>query len=287
MSSLRAHPPSGHGVPRTKPPPPPPHAYCGTWAPPGRASDLDERARNEEIKNPSVAVAPGRQHEWAGGHRSRMRIEDLLASRAEKFVFGAIGMLVDNAVAQLAGSLRIFSARMVAPTRSLSAHAHAGVETPRDVGAALCFVDDGRGFSVNEARHIMVAHSGGASAQAPAMPPSTAVLQYGNRLCMGAMRVGADALLLTKHVTGVVSCMLMSQTLHNYVAGDQPPRAPMASWTCDGHPLGPDIDIHRSNVLAILRFSPFSTSAELLASRAARLRSGTLTIAGVPAQCQL
>ena len=179
-------------------------------------------------------------------------------------------MLIDNAVGQLASSLHIFSARVENAVKYVGPLSH--------VDSMLCFADDGKGFSLDEARAVICARRSSTLSQAH----HQSVTQYGNRLCMGAMRVGGDTLLFTKHSSSrsstdatatatptvrTVSCILMSQTLHNYTPSDRPPLAPIAQWTYKGgvyKPVG-SLQDHRANVLAILRFSPFNSSAELLA----------------------
>ena len=223
-----------------------------------------------------------------------MRVADFLASRKEKFVFGALSLLVDNAVYRAASNLSIFSSSSSRLSPGTSAAANGvGKAEAHDM---LCFLDDGRGFTLKDARDVLcarnAANSGNrkargesdAACSAPLPPPLASSLHYGNLLCMGGMRVGADCLVFSKALDGTLSCMLLSQTLLDLNGHANHPRSPFVAWqlgvvaaasdTHAGRQTPPDdaaiaipkgsLEVHAANVQAILQVTPFTSSKELL-----------------------
>jgi hypothetical protein len=127
---------------------------------------------------------------------------DLVASRREHFLFGALALLIDNAVYRGANKLSIFSAQFgssqpASPTAGGTAVRQG--KGGQDATTTLCLLDDGRGFSAKDARDVLCAPS----TTAPALPSS---IHYGNLVCLGAMRTAADCLLFCKGGDGVLSC---------------------------------------------------------------------------------
>ena len=173
---------------------------------------------------------------------SRMRHADLVASRREKFLFGALALLVDNAVYRGAAKLSIFSAQFGSERPSSSSLSTCTRTTVPPISAAgedhavqktvLCLMDDGRGFSAKDARDVLCAPDPMVHQQGRALSSS---IHYGNLVCLGAMRTAADCLLFCKGGDGVLSCMLLSQTLQQDLVenvNDHPAtiRSPLVSW---------------------------------------------------------
>ncbi|KAJ0048517.1 hypothetical protein Pint_15480 [Pistacia integerrima] len=168
---------------------------------------------------------------------------------SHKWVFGAVAELLDNAVDEIQNGATIV---IVDKTTN-----------PRDGNPALLFQDDGGGMDPEAMRHCM---SFGFSDK----KLKSAIGKYGNGFKTSSMRLGADAVVFSRHVNnrtftqsiGLLSYTFLTQTgLDRIVVPMVDYEFNTSTGTLDKlH----DRERFRSNLSLMLQWSPFSSEAELL-----------------------
>ncbi|KAJ0048519.1 hypothetical protein Pint_15486 [Pistacia integerrima] len=165
------------------------------------------------------------------------------------FLFAAVAELLDNAVDEIQNG-----ATFVIVDKTTN---------PRDGSPALLFQDDGGGMDPEAMRHCM---SFGFSDK----KLKSAIGKYGNGFKTSSMRLGADAVVFSRHVNnrtftqsiGLLSYTFLTQTgLDRIVVPMVDYEFNTSTGTLDKlH----DRERFRSNLSLMLQWSPFSSEAELL-----------------------
>ncbi|KAI4329540.1 hypothetical protein MLD38_027918 [Melastoma candidum] len=170
---------------------------------------------------------------------------------SHKWVFGAIAELLDNAIDEIQNG-----ATLVLVDRTVS---------PRDGSPALLIQDDGGGMGPEALRHCM---SFGFSDKRS----KAAIGQYGNGFKTSTMRLGADVVVFSRHKgdrghsqsIGLLSYTFLTRTGCNRIV------VPMVDYEFDeitrtvGSTHLYNSDYFDSNLSLILKWSPYSTEADLL-----------------------
>ena len=162
-------------------------------------------------------------------------------STTHKWAFGAIAELIDNAVDQDVAATQL------------------QIEL-RDVKGKRCltFFDNGNGLSRDGlAKMLGFGHS---------HKLETDIGRYGNGFKAGSMRLGDDALVLTKcKSAGTQSVGFLSQSFLRGINAEHV-LVPMLSWTLDKDPQMLDpYDKAQENLAVIAKYSVFKSEEELLA----------------------
>lgn len=170
---------------------------------------------------------------------------------SHKWAFGAIAELIDNAVDEIQNG-----ATFVIVDKTLN---------PRDQSPALVIQDNGGGMDPEAIRRCM---SFGFSDK----KSKAAIGQYGNGFKTSTMRLGADVIVFSCHLgdrvmtqsIGLLSYTFLTQTGHDRIV------VPMVDYELNTSSGNMEIS-HRydkeyfmSNLSMLLRWSPYSTEAELL-----------------------
>lgn len=170
---------------------------------------------------------------------------------SHKWAFGAIAELIDNAVDEIQNG-----ATFVIVDKTLN---------PRDQSPALVIQDNGGGMDPEAIRRCM---SFGFSDK----KSKAAIGQYGNGFKTSTMRLGADVIVFSCHLgdrvmtqsIGLLSYTFLTQTGHDRIV------VPMVDYELNTSTGNMEIS-HRydkeyfmSNLSMLLRWSPYSTEAELL-----------------------
>ncbi|XP_076906352.1 protein MICRORCHIDIA 6-like [Bidens hawaiensis] len=170
---------------------------------------------------------------------------------SHKWAFGAIAELIDNAVDEIQND-----ATYVIIDKKVN---------PRDGSTALLIQDDGGGMDPEAMRHCL---SFGFSDK----KSKFAIGKYGNGFKTSTMRLGADVIVFSRHLTGSVltqSIGLLSYTFLTQAGYDRIV-VPMVHYkfnfmTGAFDPLHSDSKENpNSNLSVILKWSPYSTEEELL-----------------------
>nr|XP_034925955.1 protein MICRORCHIDIA 6-like isoform X5 [Populus alba] len=169
---------------------------------------------------------------------------------SHKWVFGAIAELVDNAVDEIQNG-----ASFVIVDK---------ISNPRDGSPALLIQDDGGGMDPEAIRRCM---SFGFSDK----KSKSAIGQYGNGFKTSTMRLGADAIIFSRHADdgvltqsiGLLSFTFLTQTGHDRIV------VPMVDYELNTAGNLEILDRYgkeyfMSNLSLLLQWSPYSTEAELL-----------------------
>ncbi|KAA8530215.1 hypothetical protein F0562_004924 [Nyssa sinensis] len=217
---------------------------------------------------PSLCPAPICRQFWKAGNydtgqgskaplqngKNHLRVHPMFLhsnATSHKWAFGAIAELLDNAVDEIQNG-----ATFVAIDKT---------SIPRDGSPALLIQDDGGGMSPEAIRHCM---SFGFSDK----KMKSAIGQYGNGFKTSSMRLGADVIAFTRHLTkrtliqsvGLLSYTFLTQTGHDRIV------VPMVDYefnasTRNFGPMLPHGKEHfSSNLSVLLNWSPYSTEEMLL-----------------------
>lgn len=145
----------------------------------------------------------------------------------------------------------------------------------RDIRGKRClvFMDNGHGM-VPEQLHKML---GFGHSEKEDCGQHRAIGRYGNGFKSGSMRLGSDALVLTKHASGSQSVGFLSRTfLHDI--GAEEVLVPMISWDHAGQLLDTEQEAMEESLQAIAEYSIFRTEEELLMQFAAIPKTGSVII---------
>ena len=104
-----------------------------------------------------------------------------------------------------------------------------------------------------------------------------AIGRYGNGFKSGSMRLGADALVLTKHGGGTQSVAFLSRTFLEDIRAEEV-LVPMISYDHSGRRLEEEPDATRERLQAIADYSIFRTEQELLMQFAAIPKTGSIVL---------
>ncbi|XP_060670368.1 protein MICRORCHIDIA 6 isoform X6 [Ziziphus jujuba] len=168
---------------------------------------------------------------------------------SHKWAFGAVAELLDNAVDEIQNG-----ATFVAVDKILN---------PRDESPALLIQDDGDGMDPEAMRRCM---SFGFSDK----NSNSAIGQYGNGFKTGTMRLGADVIVFSRHLDeriltqsiGLLSYSFLTRTGYNRIV------VPMVDYKYNTSTGSLEIlqgrEHYMSNLSLLLKWSPYSTEAELL-----------------------
>ncbi|XP_059443447.1 protein MICRORCHIDIA 6-like isoform X3 [Corylus avellana] len=168
---------------------------------------------------------------------------------SHKWVFGAVAELLDNAVDEIQNG-----ATFVLVDKTTN---------PKDGGPALLIQDDGGGMDPVAIRRCM---SFGFSDK----KSKSAIGQYGNGFKTSTMRLGADAIVFSRHLNnrtmtqsiGLLAYTFLTKTGHDRIV------VPMVDYEFNASTGALDIlhgkEHFMSNLSMLLQWSPFSTEAELL-----------------------
>eukprot|EP00041_Stephanoeca_diplocostata_P015343 m.292543 g.292543 ORF g.292543 m.292543 type:complete len:950 (-) comp20002_c0_seq2:371-3220(-) len=228
---------------------------------------------------------------------SRLKVDDLVASRAEPFVFGAMALLVDNAVSRASPNIGIFASKVKIEN---------GDQQKTDLDC-LFFSDDGKGLNPTDAMRLFCNIQSRVKPTASALQYHATILRYGNMMCMSAMRIAGDAILFTK-CREFRSCVLLSQSLQDSIGMLEENRivTPIVSWrvpiSSSTETRASDMEFcdnmstahHQANLDVIQQYSSFTT-IESMVDQFCRITSpeGNLvvcfnlwTLAGTSSRCQ-
>ncbi|XP_073159331.1 protein MICRORCHIDIA 6-like isoform X2 [Henckelia pumila] len=168
---------------------------------------------------------------------------------SHKWALGAFAELLDNAVDEIKNG-----ATFVIIDKTLN---------PRDKTPALLIQDDGGGMDPESMRRCL---SFGFSDK----NSKTAIGQYGNGFKTSSMRLGADVVVLSRHMkdrkltqsVGLLSYTFLMQTRQDSIV------VPMVDYQFNLHTgtwnILYDEDQFKNNLRILLQWSPFTTEAELL-----------------------
>ena len=104
-----------------------------------------------------------------------------------------------------------------------------------------------------------------------------AIGRYGNGFKSGSMRLGADALVLTKHGGGTQSVGFLSRTFLEDIRAEEV-LVPMISYDHSGRRLEEEPEATRESLQAIADYSIFRTEQELLMQFAAIPKTGSIVL---------
>ncbi|XP_073261065.1 protein MICRORCHIDIA 6 isoform X2 [Populus alba] len=178
---------------------------------------------------------------------------------SHKWVFGAIAELVDNAVDEIQNG-----ASFVIVDK---------ISNPRDGSPALLIQDDGGGMDPEAIRRCM---SFGFSDK----KSKSAIGQYGNGFKTSTMRLGADAIIFSRHADdgvltqsiGLLSFTFLTQTGHDRIVVPMVGLTSLLKYVDYELNTAGNLEIldrygkeyFMSNLSLLLQWSPYSTEAELL-----------------------
>ncbi|XP_061953611.1 protein MICRORCHIDIA 6-like isoform X3 [Populus nigra] len=178
---------------------------------------------------------------------------------SHKWVFGAIAELVDNAVDEIQNG-----ASFVIVDK---------ISNPRDGSPALLIQDDGGGMDPEAIRRCM---SFGFSDK----KSKSAIGQYGNGFKTSTMRLGADAIVFSRHADdrvltqsiGLLSFTFLTQTGHDRIVVPMVGLTSLLKYVDYELNTAGNLEIldrygkeyFMSNLSLLLQWSPYSTEAELL-----------------------
>ncbi|XP_011046170.1 PREDICTED: MORC family CW-type zinc finger protein 3-like isoform X2 [Populus euphratica] len=178
---------------------------------------------------------------------------------SHKWVFGAIAELVDNAVDEIQNG-----ASFVIVDK---------ISNPRDGSPALLIQDDGGGMDPEAIRRCM---SFGFSDK----KSKSAIGQYGNGFKTSTMRLGADAIVFSRHADdrvltqsiGLLSFTFLTQTGHDRIVVPMVGLTSLQKYVDYELNTAGNLEIldrygkeyFMSNLSLLLQWSPYSTEAELL-----------------------
>eukprot|EP00258_Populus_trichocarpa_P026434 XP_024442453.1 protein MICRORCHIDIA 6 isoform X3 [Populus trichocarpa] len=178
---------------------------------------------------------------------------------SHKWVFGAIAELVDNAVDEIENG-----ASFVIVDK---------ISNPRDGSPALLIQDDGGGMDPEAIRRCM---SFGFSDK----KSKSAIGQYGNGFKTSSMRLGADAIVFSRHADdrvltqsiGLLSFTFLTQTGHDRIVVPMVGLTSLLKYVDYELNTAGNLEIldrygkeyFMSNLSLLLQWSPYSTEAELL-----------------------
>ncbi|GLT77527.1 hypothetical protein SLA2020_491000 [Shorea laevis] len=168
---------------------------------------------------------------------------------SHKWAFGAVAELLDNAIDEIQNG-----ATFVIVDK---------ISNPRDGSPALLIQDDGGGMDPDAMRHCM---SFGFSDK----KSKSAIGQYGNGFKTSSMRLGADVIVFSRHLSnrsltqsiGLLSYTFLTKTAHDRIV------VPMVDY--EFNTLTGSLDVLHgrehfvANLSILLEWSPYSTEAELL-----------------------
>ncbi|TYG37018.1 hypothetical protein ES288_D13G108700v1 [Gossypium darwinii] len=168
---------------------------------------------------------------------------------SHKWAFGAVAELLDNAIDEIQNG-----ATFVIVDKT---------SNPRDGSPALLVQDDGGGMDPEAMRRCM---SFGFSDK----KSKSAIGQYGNGFKTSSMRLGADVIVFSRHLDdrsltqsiGLLSYSFLTRTCHDRIV------VPMVDYELNLSSGTLDVlhgrEHFASNLSVLLKWSPFSTEAELL-----------------------
>ena len=177
-------------------------------------------------------------------------------STSHRWAFGAIAELIDNAM-----DPDVMATQFQVELRDIRGK------------RCLVFMDNGFGM-VPEQLHKML---GFGHSEKEDRGQHRAIGRYGNGFKSGSMRLGADALVLTKHGGGTQSVGFLSRTfLEDIRAGEV--LVPMISYDHSGRRLEEEPEATRESLQAIADYSIFRTEQELLMQFAAIPKTGSIVL---------
>lgn len=177
-------------------------------------------------------------------------------STSHRWAFGAIAELIDNAM-----DPDVMASQFQVELRDIRGK------------RCLVFMDNGFGM-VPEQLHKML---GFGHSEKEDRGQHRAIGRYGNGFKSGSMRLGSDALVLTKHGGGTQSAGFLSRTFLEDIGAEEV-LVPMISYDHAGQRLEEEPEATRESLQAIADYSIFRTEQELLMQFAAIPKTGTIVI---------
>ncbi|XP_076928183.1 protein MICRORCHIDIA 6-like [Bidens hawaiensis] len=170
---------------------------------------------------------------------------------SHKWAFGAIAELIDNAVDEIQKN-----AKFVYIDKTIN---------PRNGCTALLIQDDGSGMDPEAMRHCLSFGFSDKKSQ-------FAIGKYGNGFKTSTMRLGADAIIFSRHITNTTITQSIGLLSYTFLTREGYDRivVPMVHYeynlvTETFDPLhAPNNESPNSNLSVILKWSPYSTEEELL-----------------------
>lgn len=215
--------------------------------------------------SPLCAAPLSRQFWKAGsydeGHASQIGVKDgknylhvhpmFLHSNAtsHKWAFGAIAELLDNAVDEIQNGATFVSVDKTS--------------NPRDGSPALLIQDDGGGMDPEAMRRCM---SFGFSDKNSKL----SIGQYGNGFKTSSMRLGADAIVFSRHLNNGILTQSIGLLSYTFLTQTQLDRivVPMVNYEFNTSTGSLDMlngkEHFKANLSLLLRWSPYSSEADLL-----------------------
>ncbi|CAI8597639.1 unnamed protein product [Vicia faba] len=214
----------------------------------------------------SVCAAPLSRQFWKAGsyddrQGSQMSVKDgnnylhvhpmFLHSNAtsHKWAFGALAELLDNAVDEIQNGATFVSVDKIS--------------NPRDGSPALLIQDDGGGMDPEAMRRCM---SFGFSDKNSKL----AIGQYGNGFKTSSMRLGADAIVFSRHLNNGILTQSIGLLSYTFLMQTQLDRivVPMVNYEYNTSTSSLDVlngkEHFMANLELLLRWSPYSSEADLL-----------------------
>eukprot|EP00232_Nephroselmis_pyriformis_P029222 CAMPEP_0182871118 /NCGR_PEP_ID=MMETSP0034_2-20130328/10935_1 /TAXON_ID=156128 /ORGANISM="Nephroselmis pyriformis, Strain CCMP717" /LENGTH=434 /DNA_ID=CAMNT_0025003649 /DNA_START=5 /DNA_END=1306 /DNA_ORIENTATION=+ len=177
-------------------------------------------------------------------------------STSHRWAFGAIAELIDNAMDPDANASQ-FCIDM----------------QEFDGKACLVFMDNGAGMAPDKL-HRMLGFGHSDKKEVNGHRP---IGFYGNGFKSGSMRLGKDALVLTKCAQGMQSVGFLSQTFLEET-GATDVLVPIITWDHSGRRLNPNEAEVEQSLAAVSRYSVFTDEARMLAQLEAIPQTGTIII---------
>ncbi|XP_061366802.1 protein MICRORCHIDIA 6-like [Gastrolobium bilobum] len=168
---------------------------------------------------------------------------------SHKWAFGAIAELLDNAVDEVQNG-----ATFVIVDK---------ISNPKDGSPALLIRDNGAGMDPEAMRRCM---SFGFSDK----KSKFAIGQYGNGFKTGSMRLGADAIVFSRHLNNMILTQSIGLLSYTFLMRTQLDRivVPMVNYEFNSSTESLEIlngrEHFRSNLSMLLNWSPYSSEAELM-----------------------
>ncbi|KAL5076408.1 hypothetical protein RYX36_015392 [Vicia faba] len=214
----------------------------------------------------SICAAPLSRQFWKAGsyddrQGSQMSVKDgnnylhvhpmFLHSNAtsHKWAFGALAELLDNAVDEIQNGATFVSVDKIS--------------NPRDGSPALLIQDDGGGMDPEAMRRCM---SFGFSDKNSKL----AIGQYGNGFKTSSMRLGADAIVFSRHLNNGILTQSIGLLSYTFLMQTQLDRivVPMVNYEYNTSTSSLDVlngkEHFMANLELLLRWSPYSSEADLL-----------------------
>ena len=179
-------------------------------------------------------------------------------STSHRWCFGAIAELIDNAMDPDTNAKRVIIDLKVIKNK-------------------LCFVifDNGNGMSP-EQLHKMLGFGHSEKEGKKGENGREYIGRYGNGFKSGSMRIGKDALVITRNKTTFSAGLLSQSFLADIEAEDV--YVPMISWDREGNLLNKDESLVQEGLDAIRKYSIYDDEAEIVSEVVALSDTGTMII---------